>query len=154
MIQEAIQGAIAGAAATGPMTVVMELGHAHLPRDQQYDLPPRQITRRVGKSFGLWQHATKVEKSAATLAAHFAYGSGAGALYGWVVPREHQNVWTGTAYGLSVWTGSYLGLIPALRILRPATQHPAERNTLMIAAHLVWGAVLGVSLQQIAPDVE
>jgi len=46
-----------------------------------------------------------------------------------------------------VWGGSYLGLLPSLGILRPATDHPAQRNALMIAAHLVWGATLGGALQ-------
>src|SRR5690606_39020918 len=50
----------------------------------------------------------------------------------------------GIAYGITVWAGSYLGWIPAFGILRPATKHPAERNVVMILAHVVWGAVTGV----------
>lgn len=154
MIRESIEGAVAGAAATFPMTVVMELGHQELPRYQRYDLPPRQITRQVGKAVGLWHDANQAERNGATLAAHFSYGSGVGALYALIVPRKHQNVWTGAAYGLAVWAGSYLGLLPALGILRPATQHPVERNALMITAHLVWGAALAASLQQISTEAE
>ena len=37
-----------------------------------------------------------------------------------------------------------LGLLPALGILTPATRHPPRRNLLMIAAHVVWGATLGL----------
>lgn len=44
-----------------------------------------------------------------------------------------------------VWSGSYLGLLPALNILPPATEHPPGRNALMIAAHVVWGSVLGTT---------
>jgi uncharacterized membrane protein YagU involved in acid resistance len=59
------------------------------------------------------------------------------------VPKRAQNAWTGATFGLGVWVASYLGLMPMLGILRPATRHPARRNALMIAAHLVWGGVLG-----------
>ena len=48
-----------------------------------------------------------------------------------------------TLYGLAVWAGSYLGLLPALGIMSPATDHPLRRTALMIAAHLVWGSALG-----------
>ena len=48
------------------------------------------------------------------------------------------------AYGLAVWTTGYLGLLPALGALRPATEHPPRRTALMIAAHVVWGAALGL----------
>jgi putative membrane protein len=34
-------------------------------------------------------------------------------------------------------------MLAALGILKPATEHPPRRNALMIAAHLIWGAVLG-----------
>jgi hypothetical protein len=36
-----------------------------------------------------------------------------------------------------------LGWLPAFRILKPATNHPAQRVMLMISAHLIWGATLG-----------
>ena len=49
----------------------------------------------------------------------------------------------GVVYGLTVWAGSYLGLLPAAGILRPAAEHPPRRTALMIAAHVLWGGVLG-----------
>jgi hypothetical protein len=42
-----------------------------------------------------------------------------------------------------VWAGSYLGLLPMTGLLHSATRERAERNALMIAAHVVWGGVLG-----------
>jgi len=47
-------------------------------------------------------------------------------------------------YGLVVWAGSYLGLLPAVGLHRPATREPAGRNGMMIGAHVVFGAVLGL----------
>jgi uncharacterized membrane protein YagU involved in acid resistance len=51
-------------------------------------------------------------------------------------------------YGLGVWALSYLGWIPAARILAPAYRHPVRRNLLMIAAHVVWGLTLSKSLKE------
>ena len=54
----------------------------------------------------------------------------------------------GLSFGLCVWIASYLGLRPALGILRPATEHPPRRTALMIVAHAVWGATLALLVQQ------
>jgi putative membrane protein len=43
-----------------------------------------------------------------------------------------------------VWTISYVGLLPLSGLFEPATEQPARRNALMIAAHVVWGLGLGV----------
>jgi hypothetical protein len=40
---------------------------------------------------------------------------------------------------------SYLGGLPALGIQRPATEHNRARRRLMIAAHVVYGAALGLT---------
>ena len=58
----------------------------------------------------------------------------------------------GACYGLAVWAGSYLGLLPALGVLKPATEHPVRRIALMIAAHLVWGAALGATVPVIEEE--
>jgi len=42
-----------------------------------------------------------------------------------------------------------LGMLPALGILHPATEHPARRNALMIGAHIVWGTTLGLAVEQL-----
>jgi uncharacterized membrane protein YagU involved in acid resistance len=56
---------------------------------------------------------------------------------------------TGAAAGLAVWLASYMGWIPAVHILEPATRHPARRNALMIAVHLVWGAGTAAALREL-----
>ena len=54
--------------------------------------------------------------------AHFAFGVGAGALYGLLAPRRFREG-TGIAYAGLIWATSYLGWLPALRSTRlsPAT---------------------------------
>jgi uncharacterized membrane protein YagU involved in acid resistance len=145
---DALIGFIAGVVATGPMTVAMILWHRCLPHHEQYPLPPREITMKLARKTGLAERMSAEEKSAVTFAAHFAYGGAAGAVYGALsgsVPVAA--VWKGVGCGLLLWIGSYLGLLPATGILHIATDHPARRNLLMIGAHIVWGAALGIVMQ-------
>lgn len=136
-----VLGAICGVVATGPMTAVMVLGHRRLPVGERYPLPPREITGAVADKAGVAMDAEAL--SAATLIAHFGYGGAAGGLYG-ALPMEsvRQPVASGFLLGLLVWSLSYFGLLPALRILRSASEHPARRNALMLGAHFIWGACL------------
>ena len=146
-----LAGAVAGLGATVPMTVAMEIMHAALPDEEQYPLPPRIIAMKAAEAVDLRKEMGEEERTAATLVSHFAYGAVTGALY---APLKRKiplpPALSGACYGLAVWAGSYLGLLPALGVLQPATRHPVRRTALMIAAHLVWGAALGAT----APIVE
>ena len=85
-----------------------------------------------------------------TVLAHFGDGAGAGTVY---APRSRgvplPPVAGGIAYGLVVWTASYLGLLPVVGLISPAINHPARRNALMIVAHVVWGATLALLLEHL-----
>ena len=151
MIQSRVAGALAGIAATATMTLVMGILHRRLPRRDRYPLPPREITSRIAQAAGVHAHMDERQRVDATLASHFAFGAAAGALYPWFAGRTAlPPVASGVAYGLAVWTASYLGWIPLARILNPATEHPARRNLLMIIAHIAWGGTTGV----VASDLE
>lgn len=142
-----LSGAVAGLAATVPMTVAMELMHEALPDQEQYALPPRQIAMKAAERLDLKDEMNETERTTLTLVSHFAYGAACGALYAPLSRRiALAPVLGGACYGLAVWAGSYLGLLPALGVLKPATEHPVRRTALMIAAHLVWGSVLGATL--------
>ncbi|HEX8351761.1 MAG TPA: DUF6789 family protein [Pyrinomonadaceae bacterium] len=149
-------GALAGLAATAPMTLAMKLMHEQLPREERYPLPPRQVTEGVAEKAGVNEHLDEEGREAATWASHFAYGTACGALYGALAGRrvDAHPVLTGVGFGVAVWAVSYLGWLPAAGILAPATDHPARRNALMIAAHVVWGATTGVALERLADDGE
>lgn len=147
MISQLVKGALSGCLATGPMTAVMELAFRQLPRHEQYPLPPRLITMRLADRVGLRDELDEEERSSLTLASHFGYGAAMGALLGAVAGPKGSGAATGAVFGLGVWAGSYLGLLPGLGILSPATRHPARRNALMIGAHLVWGAAAGAMLE-------
>ncbi|HYG54267.1 MAG TPA: hypothetical protein VD965_03110 [Burkholderiales bacterium] len=136
-------GALAGLAATAAMTLAMGALWRRLPRRERYPLPPREITSTLAARTGIERHLDERQRVDATLLSHFAYGAGAGALF--PVLARRASVPRGIAYGLGVWAASYLGWLPAMRVLRPATQHPAARNALMLAAHVVWGAMLAIN---------
>jgi uncharacterized membrane protein YagU involved in acid resistance len=135
-----IRGCLAGFAATAPMTAFMLLAHRRLPRSERYPLPPREIVLELARRAGIKQKLGTAAKDAATVGAHFGYGAFTGSLYAASVKRP--TIKSGMAYGLFVWLASYLGFLPAIGVLKPATEHPWRRNVLMITAHVVWGATL------------
>jgi uncharacterized membrane protein YagU involved in acid resistance len=144
MIEAIVQGFLSGLLATGPMTAAMKLMHQRLPRHERHPLPPRKITMEMARRAEVEQHMSRTHRTAATWASHFGYGSVVGALYGALCRKGiGPGFGSGTLYGLAVWAVSYLGILPALGILKPATRHPPRRTALMIVAHVVWGIVLG-----------
>jgi hypothetical protein len=137
-------GAAAGAAATVPMTLVMESLHESLPGEPARPLPPREITESMAAKAGVRHEVREDEMQVLTLAGHFGYGALCGALFGLMAPKNlPAAVACGMGFGLTVWAGSYLGWLPALNIRHDARNDPPARNGLMIAAHLTWGAVAG-----------
>jgi hypothetical protein len=151
-------GLLSGLAATVPMTAVMELLHRQLPPSQQDPLPPRKITQRLTRRAGVEHELDEGDHQALALASHFAYGASTGSIYAVLdehlrphfpralrdLPPPALDAAHGTAFGLLVWAASYLGWLPAAGIMKPATRHRAPRNALMITAHVVFGATLGL----------
>jgi hypothetical protein len=146
-MRSTLAAALGGLAATVPMTVAMEAMFHRLPWLQKYPLPPRPVTMRMLQAVGLSPPPRDDQRLALTLLGHFGYGTAAGAVYGLLARRLLPGALGGAAYGLGVWAGSYLGWLPAAGIHPPATMTPAQRNALMIAAHLIWGATLGTATE-------
>ena len=93
-------GALAGLAATAPMTLAMKLMHEALPEHEQYPLPPRRVTEgmaeKAGVGFGVavwagsylgWLPAAGIispatehppRRNALMIAAHVVWGAAAG----------------------------------------------------------------------------
>ena len=124
-------GTLAGLVATLPMTAAMRRMHRRLEREDQYPLPPREIVESVAPDL------PEPKMRDTTLLAHFAYGAASGAAIAALGAKPTLRF--GIASGVAVWLASYLGWIPAARILEPANRHPKSRNALMITAHMVWG---------------
>jgi len=136
-----LAGAIAGMAGTIAMTAAMRRLHQRLPAGERYPLPPREITESIlgGRS----EEAVRDR----SLAAHFAYGAASGALLS--AARPSAGPLEGAVAGVGIWAASYFGWVPAFGILRPAHDHPARRDMLMIAVHVVWGAATAVAAKEL-----
>src|SRR4051794_21587159 len=74
-------GAVAGFAACGPMTALMEAAGRLLPAEEQEPLPPRQITERAAEKADVADDMTEEQRAAAAAVNHFAYGTGSRAAY-------------------------------------------------------------------------
>ena len=146
-----LAGALAGTAATVPMTIFMAAADAALPESERYPLPPEQITATLARSAGVPTRPERPGWEAKTYAAHFGFGAAAGAAYAALGADRlpgHPAA-KGVAFGLSVWAVSYLGWLPAAGLVPPATREPTGRNLLMVAAHVVWGAAVGTLSQRL-----
>jgi len=142
-----IRGAAAGLAATVPMTVVMEGLRVVLPAEQHRRMPPREIVdRTIDKTVektGEGQDLDRDDRIVLTTLAHFAFGAAAGAVYGAITGSRRSSVLKGIAYGLGVWAVAYGVGLPSLGLHPAAARDTTNRNEVLIASHLVWGAFLG-----------
>lgn len=89
-------------------------------------------------------------RNTVAVAAHFAYGVAGGAIYASFQPKR-PGVTTGLAYGALVWAAGYEGWLPAMGILPPAHRDKPGRALTMLAAHLLYGGVLGKTFERLAP---
>src|SRR5919204_6076784 len=137
-----IRGALVGAIATVPMSLVM-LGakRAGLMGTQ----PPEKITARLLSILG-FRHRRRETQDVLATALHLGFGAGAGAVF--VLLRRGLRlpvpaVLQGVVYGSGVWFVSYMGWVPWLQIMPPADEDRPGRPETMLAAHWVYGGVLG-----------
>jgi uncharacterized membrane protein YagU involved in acid resistance len=145
MVTPMLKGALGGLVAVAPMTLTMALLHGKSPWHRRDPLPPREITEEMAERVGLRDELSEQQVRAASTVNHFAYGAATGSAYGIIARRlAMPPVASGVLFAACVWTLSYLGWLPALRIMPPATEQRGSRNALMIAAHVVWGASMGL----------
>lgn len=137
-------GALSGLVATVPMTAAMVLMHRRLPDEQRYPLPPYQITTELARRTGLDQQLQEEQRKQATLTAHYGFGAFSGAFFP-LLDRTESPWLYGTLFGVLVWGLSYLGWVPATRLMPPATRQPRARVGLMILAHVVWGSATALT---------
>jgi uncharacterized membrane protein YagU involved in acid resistance len=152
-MNQLVKGALAGLIATVPMTIAMKLMHQQLPPKEKYPLPPRAITMELADRAGVKKYLDEDERYGLTVISHFGYGATVGAFYAPLAPLIPLPASAaGASYGVLIWAGSYLGWLPAMSILRPATRHPARRNALMISAHVLWGVCAGLLVEALKEE--
>lgn len=140
LLRQALGGTGAGVAATVPMSLLMLLARR---AGLMGTHPPKAIVEKAGHVMD----ARPDEDSENALAAvmHFAFGGGTGAGYALVreaVPDRVPDVPLGLATGAAVWAVSYAGWVPALSVLPAPHRDRADRQLVMLVAHLVYGGAL------------
>jgi uncharacterized membrane protein YagU involved in acid resistance len=138
-------GGIAGFVGTMAMTSAMQRLHRRLAEEDRYPLTPREIVDSTADAAGV-ALADESAKDITTIS-HFAYGAAMGALIGVMNPEPTKR--SGALAGTAVWLASYMGWIPAMNVLEPATRHPGPRNFLMIGVHIVWGAATASAMREL-----
>ena len=146
----AVHGAVAGFAATLPMTAVMFAVQLVLPRSSQITPEPQIITDKLLQRAKIYQKTSEGGRKLAAVVNHFAYGAACGAAFATVAGgRLQSSPSTGLVAGLLVWMGSYAGWLPAAKILPPPPDRLRGRNVLLLTAHSVWGLSLHAVLRRI-----
>ncbi len=142
----AASGIASGLMGTAAMTAAMHELERLLPAGEHEPAEPRQILDVLLERCGLADSLADEQKARLALVSHFGYGAAMGALYGFLGRRlPFPRAARGAAFGLAVWAASYLGWLPALRILPPPHNRPTGRNGLLIATHLIWGATTALA---------
>lgn len=134
VIGSVARGGVNGLVATAAMSAFL-LGAQRLGLLEKQ--PPRIIVESLAPDL------TEEEERTTALGAHLGYGTAGGAAYGLLSRIVRPGVASGTAFGLGVWAASYEGWLPWLGILPPAHRDRPRRRWTMLAAHVVYGAVLG-----------
>jgi putative membrane protein len=136
-----LQSASAGIVGTLPMTIFMFATQRFLPKGQRYSLPPEIVTHELAQRVHIRHKMNKGEVLGATTVSHFGYGATMGLLYSPLQrAKSLPTLLKGSLFGLFIWAGNYLALLPALGMRAAGQKEPPQRNWMMIVAHIVWGA--------------
>ena len=145
MLKRMLAGAAAGTLGAVPMTAYWEYLHPRLPGEPPRPLPPREVVEAIAVKAGVSRQLSEVDVQNATLAAHFGYAAATGTLFGLMAPAgAARGVGAGMLFGMAVWTGSYLGWLPATGLRHSPKYDQPARTGLMIGGHLLWGAAMGL----------
>src|SRR5215208_4554353 len=150
-MQTLARGALAGLAATVPMTVVIGAGRA---AGLIGTPPPVQITENAAEQAGEDPNRQSPEFQAAWLAAHTGYGAACGVIYSAIRPvLPRSDLVAGLLFGGVVWGVSYIGLMPSLNLYPSAEDDSNQQQAVMIAAHAVFGTALAQIEQRLRDEM-
>lgn len=139
-----IAGLVGGVIAAGAMSLVHKGFRAQSTERQQSE----DATVRVADSVSRWLVNRPLPDDKKPLAAnivHYAFGAGVGALYGGVADVAPRVIVAfGLPFGVAVWLGAHVIMVPALGLAAPPTRQPASKEAPEFGLHLVYGAVTEV----------
>ena len=142
-MKSAVAGAIAGLLATLVMSAWMLLADSLGWMNEQ---PPKTITSRVARKAGMPVSGASLD--VATGLAHLGFGMVGGSAFGLIarrMPSLPTSALVGVGYGLLIWTTSYVAILPSLDLMPGPAEGERRRTPVMVFAHIVYGAVLGIS---------
>ena len=132
-MQRVLAGLIGGAIGTAFMTMAMKRMHRELPRGDRYPLPPRRVAMELAEKSGLGPPRRERDRKALTIATHYAFGTGMGAVYSMIVPQTRlAPIAAALPFGLAVWAGVPAGCRHCLQPPRRSNRHPKRSD---IASH-------------------
>ena len=137
-----VTGAFAGTVATLPMSALMLAAQRAGLLTQQ---TPERITElSIERTAELDVEGRRLDALAAV--AHLGFGAAAGALFAVIVGRRFGAPVAGVVgigYGLLIWLVAYKSTLPKIDLMPPPSLDQRRRPETMIAAHIVFGGVLG-----------
>ena len=150
-MQTLARGALAGLAATVPMTAVIGAGWA---AGLISTPPPVEITENLAEQAGENPDRQSPGFQAGWLAAHVGYGTACGVIFSAIRPMlPRSDLVAGLLFGGGVWGVSYISLMPSLNLYPSARDDSIQRQAVMIAAHAVFGTALATIEHQLRDTV-
>jgi uncharacterized membrane protein YagU involved in acid resistance len=144
-----VAGLIGGAVAAGAMSVahkgLIAIGSStRQPTAAAEQEQDEDATVKVARAIAGWLHLPLPtdKKPLAGSLVHYAFGATVGGLYGGlatVAPRATAAL--GLPFGVAVWLGAHVIMVPALGLAPPPTRQPPLKEAFEFALHLVYGGV-------------
>lgn len=134
-----LRGMTAGLVGAGVMSLVRLVAHRAGLIDR---LIPQVLQERMTGAAGVEPVGGSAGHQLAAEIVHHGVAVAAGLAFGALAGRQ-AGVTAGLAFGLSIWAVDALGLLPALRVQR------VGGGAVDVAAHAVFGAVLGLASREL-----
>ncbi len=146
-----VRGALAGAAGTAVMTLMMRRAAPKMvPEEMRPDeFPPKRVVEWAEEQAGEPHALTESQEMKVAMGAHFAYGSGSGAVYGLLrsqldgLPAPLM----GAMFGVGLWAFSFEGWMPALGVQEATTEKPPQKWPMPVMAHIVYGVTTALAYE-------
>ena len=108
--------------------------------------PPQQILQQLGFSFNFTHMTYMFNENARPIisfAVHFSFSIFFGALYALAVEyKPCLKLWQGAAYGLIIWAGFHLVLMPVMGTVPPPWEQPLAEHFSESTGHAFWAWVM------------
>jgi hypothetical protein len=142
-----VYGALGGLAGAGAMSVVRMAAH----RGGLLDKTVPQVSQEWLADRSGAEPDTHAGHQATQELLHLGYGIAWGLVYAAVAGRTGRRpLWRGLSFGTLLWGIGMLGLLPLLRVSRPAWRSSATENALNVTAHLAYGLATQLLTEELA----